>query len=276
MSRIAAVFERLRQEQRTGLIPYVTAGDPRADMTIPVLHALVEAGADILELGIPFSDPMADGPVIQKACDRALANGVDLGRVLAMVSEFRNTDQTTPIVLMGYMNPIERFGVEAFARRAHDAGVDGALIVDCPPEEAGPLRTRLAASAMDEIFLVAPTTTPSRCDLIAAQASGFVYYVSLKGVTGAGLADHSALAAPVAELRQHTQLPVAVGFGIKDAAGACTVAETADAVVIGSALVECLSAVTSPQEAQQRARDFLGPIRRALDDGTSSNCAVAG
>ena len=275
MSRIAAVFQQLARDGRKGLIPYITAGDPQAAASVPVMHALADSGADIIELGIPFSDPMADGPVIQKACERALAQGVDLKHVLAMVGEFRRDNQTTPVVLMGYMNPIERYGAAQFAAAAQAAGVDGVLIVDLPPEEAGELRAALAASALDEIFLVAPTTTPQRCATIAAQAAGFIYFVALKGVTGAGHADYGGLAAPVAEIRRHSTLPVAVGFGIKDAASACEVARVADAVVIGSALVEALQGCGDNTAAAACARDFLSPLRAALDQAGADNRAAS-
>ncbi|GAB4192872.1 MAG: tryptophan synthase subunit alpha [Wenzhouxiangellaceae bacterium] len=274
MSRIEQTFERLAASGRTGLIPYITAGDPLPQISVPVMHALADAGADIIELGIPFSDPMADGPVIQRACERALRNGVDLSQVLAMVREFRQRDSETPVVLMGYMNPLERYGADRFVAAAHEAGVDGVLIVDLPPEEARGLRTPLTASAMNEIFLVAPTTTPQRCELIASQASGFIYYVALKGVTGAAHADYSDLAAPIAELRRHSDLPVAVGFGIRDAAGASQVAAVADAVVIGSALVEQLSECTDAASASAAAREFLAPLRQALDQTNQAEQVV--
>lgn len=270
MSRIAEVFAQLRAAGRTALIPYITAGDPSPAVIVPVMHALAEAGADIIELGIPFSDPMADGPVIQKACERALAQGTDLHQVLAMVREFRQRNQHTPVVLMGYMNPIERYGAEHFASAAHTAGVDAALIVDLPPEEAGGLRQSLAQSSLDEIFLVAPTTTPQRCQLIAAQASGFIYYVALKGVTGAGHADYQGLAAPLAEIRRHSDLPIAVGFGIRDGDSATQVAAAADGVVIGSALVEVLKDCADESAAVAAATAFLKPLRQALDQQSAA------
>lgn len=276
MSRIQSVFEQLHQAGRTALIPYITAGDPHPKLTLPAMRALATQGADIIELGIPFSDPMADGPVIQKACERALTHHVDLKQVLSMVRDFRIDNQHTPVVLMGYMNPIERYGAEAFAHDAHAAGVDAVLIVDLPPEEAGPLRHALAASAMDEIFLVAPTTTDARCAKIAAQASGFVYYVALKGVTGAGHADYSGLAEPIAQIRRHTQLPVGVGFGIRDAAGACQVAQVADAVVIGSALVEQLSICQDAAQVDTQVKTFMAPIRTALDAQSAAHKQAAG
>jgi len=276
MSRIPAVFDALKQSGRTALIPYVTAGDPGVEATVPVLLAMAAQGADILELGIPFSDPMADGPVIQKACERALERGVDLSQVLAMVHEFRNQNQDTPIVLMGYMNPIERYGAQRLAKDAQAAGVDALLIVDLPPEEAGVLRQELAAAELDEIFLVAPTTTDARCAVIAEKASGFIYYVALKGVTGAGHADYSGLAEPINQLRRHTDLPIGVGFGIRDAASACEVAAVADAVVIGTSLVDQLSQAADTANAVDIAAQFIAPIRAALDEQSQPKSAASG
>jgi len=231
------------------------------------MHALVSAGADLVEMGVPFSDPMADGPVIQEASERAIARGVSLHTVLETVREFRKHDVDTPVVLMGYMNPVERYGQEAFARDAGDAGVDGVLMVDCPPEEMGDMAPTLRSEGVYPIYLVAPTTTPGRMDIIAENAQGYLYYVSFKGITGANKLDQGHIAAPLEEIRRHTRLPIAVGFGIKDPQAAATVARFADAVVIGSALVHVLAGSASAAEAGQRARDFLAPVRKAMDNG---------
>jgi len=238
MSRITGCLDKLKAEGRQALIPYVTAGDPAPAITVPLMHAMVNAGADILELGVPFSDPMADGPVIQRASERALAHGTSLRDVLAMVAEFRRTDAKTPVVLMGYLNPVEIMGYEAFAIAAAAAGVDGVLTVDLPPEEAAELLAALKPRALDPIFLLAPTTDDARIEKICATASGYVYYVALKGVTGAGGLDVAAVADKLGQIRRHTRLPVGVGFGIKDADTAALVARVADAVVVGSALVK--------------------------------------
>lgn len=269
MNRIDRRFRDLRDGERKGLIPYLTAGAPDPAWTAPVMHALVDAGADIIELGMPFSDPMADGPVIQKACETALKNGTGLERVLSIVGEFRERDTETPLVLMGYLNPIERFGTEAFIRRAADAGVDGLLLVDLPPEEGGAIGAFLADAGMDLIRLVAPTTPDSRMQRICETASGFVYYVSLKGVTGAANLDMTTVTANLERLRARTDLPLAVGFGVKDAAGAAAVATVADAVVIGSALVSRLAAADDLDAARDDAIAFLKPLRRALDEPAS-------
>ncbi len=263
MSRIAECFNKCSSIGRTALIPYITAGDGGAEATLTVMQTLVESGADIIELGMPFSDPMADGPVIQKACERALASGMTLTGVLGLVRRFRMDDQITPIVLMGYMNPIERYGLKLFSQDAASAGVDGVLLVDCPPEEAATVHAHLSECSIDQIFLVAPTSTEQRRQQICAISSGFVYYVSLKGVTGAACLQQASLAEPIAEIKQHTKLPIAVGFGIKSPSDAVAVAEHADAVVIGSALVENLA---QADDVAQLARDFLQPIRQALDN----------
>ncbi len=273
MSRIADCFAGCSSRQRTALIPYITAGDGGAQKTLSAMLALVESGADIIELGMPFSDPMADGPVIQKACERALEAGMTLAGVLELVKQFRAVDQVTPIVLMGYLNPLERYGHAAFAKDAAVAGVDGVLLVDCPPEEASGIREDLQRQQIDQIFLVAPTSTEERQQRICRQASGFVYYVSLKGVTGSSSLDESALAGPVAALRQHTDLPIAVGFGIKSAEDALTVAGHADAVVIGSALVSCLA---QADDTQQAVHEFIKPIRLALDGRQADAPAATG
>ncbi|MDZ7752713.1 MAG: tryptophan synthase subunit alpha [Gammaproteobacteria bacterium] len=240
MSRIAARFAALGR--RKALVTFITAGDPAPGITVGLMHGLVKAGADIIELGVPFSDPMADGPVIQRASERALAHGVGLVEIFAMVQEFRRADADTPVVLMGYLNPMEAMGYEAFAAAAAAAGCDGVLTVDVPPEESAELVGALEAHGLDPIFLVAPTTSPRRMGAIAGQARGFVYYVSLKGVTGSAALDVDSVARKVAEIREHTTLPVGVGFGIRDARSAARVAEVADAVVVGSAIIGCLEA----------------------------------
>jgi tryptophan synthase alpha chain len=237
MGRIQEVFTRLRAAGRTGLVPYITAGDPHPRHTVGLMHALVEGGADVIELGVPFSDPMADGPVIQLACERALAHGTSLTRVLGLVAQFRRRDATTPVVLMGYLNPIETMGVAGFARRARAAGVDGVLVVDLAVEEAPDFAPVLRAEGLACIFLLAPTSSPERIKAIAGEGSGYLYYVSLKGVTGARSLDVKDVARHLAEIRRHTQLPVAVGFGVRDAKTAAQVGKVADAVVVGSALV---------------------------------------
>ena len=264
MSRIDAVFERQRAAGRTVLIPYVTAGDPSLAATAGIVDALVEAGADIVELGVPFSDPMADGPVIQRASERALAQGVGLGDVLDLVAAFRRRNTTTPIVLMGYANPVEAMGVAAFVERAGVAGVDGVLVVDYPPEEAAEFAALLRAHDVAPIFLIAPTTPEARIERIAALARGYVYYVSLKGVTGAGHLDTRDVARKLDEIRRHVALPVGVGFGIRDAESARAIAAHADAVVIGSRIITEIEH-GAPAEAALRAGAFLAGIRRALD-----------
>ncbi|UXH80241.1 tryptophan synthase subunit alpha [Roseateles amylovorans] len=264
MSRIQTTFDRLRAAGRKALIPYVTAGDPYADVTVELMLAMAEAGADVIELGVPFSDPMADGPVIQRASERALAKGITLRDVLAIVREFRTRDAETPIVLMGYANPIERFGPEAFVLEAKAAGVDGVLVVDYPPEECVAFAAALKAQAMDPIFLLAPTSTDERVALIGRMASGYVYYVSLKGVTGAGHLDTSAVADAMPRLRAHISVPLGVGFGIRDGKTAAAVARVSDAVVIGSALVQLIESQTRDNVAIQAAA-FIRDIRAALD-----------
>ena len=237
MSRIQSVFSALKANNKKALIPYITAGDPHPKHTVALLHALVKNGADMIELGIPFSDPMADGPVIQRASERALVHKVGLRTVLALVKEFRVNDTKTPIILMGYANPIEAMGVEKFTAAAKDAGVDGVLTVDYPPEECHEFIAALKVNGMDSIFLLSPTTEPARVDLIVHQATGFLYYVSLKGVTGAANMDIEEVKSKVKAIRQKTSLPIGVGFGVKDAATAKLVAEFADAIVVGSRMV---------------------------------------
>jgi len=271
MTRIAATFGKLKAEGRKALIPYVTAGFPYADITPALMHGMVAAGADVIELGVPFSDPMADGPVIQKAGEAALALGVGLAQVLAMVAEFRRQDDATPVVLMGYANPVERYdqkhangGSGAFVRDAAKAGVDGVLIVDYPPEECEDFAAALRAHGMDLIFLLAPTSTDERMAQVARIASGYVYYVSLKGVTGAGHLDTEAVAAMLPRIRRHVKVPVGVGFGIRDAASARAVGATADAVVIGTKIIQLIEG--QPREAVVPAvGDFLAGVRAGLD-----------
>ena len=272
MSRIASTFSRLKSEGRKALIPYVTAGFPFADVTPELMHAMVAGGADVIELGVPFSDPSADGPVIQKAGEKALGFGVGLVQVLDMVRAFRTTDSTTPVVLMGYANPVERYDIKhgagqaesAFIRDAAAAGVDGMLIVDYPPEECALFAARLKAHNMDLIFLLAPTSTDARMAQVAEVASGYVYYVSLKGVTGAGTLDVDAVAAMLPRIRQHVSVPVGVGFGIRDAATAKAIGQVADAVVIGSKIIQLIENQPRDQVAAV-AQDFLKEIRTALD-----------
>ncbi len=266
MSRIGPLFVDLRAQGRKALIPFITAGDPHPSVTVPLLHTLVEAGADILELGVPFSDPMADGPVIQRASERALAHHVSLHQVLDMVRAFREHDATTPVVLMGYLNPIEIMGYQAFAEQAAAAGVDGVLTVDLPPEEAHELLQELRRNGLDPIYLIAPTSKRGRIERITAAASGFVYYVSLKGVTGAATLDVAAVQAKLAEIRAVTDLPLGVGFGIKDAETAARLAAVADAVVVGSALVSRVEAnAAEPGRIMAEARALIGSLRKALD-----------
>jgi tryptophan synthase alpha chain len=266
MSRIAARFEALRRDGRKALIPYVTAGDPQPSVTVPLMHALVEAGADVLELGVPFSDPMADGPVIQAACERALKHHVSLHQVLDLVRSFRERDEETPVVLMGYLNPVEVMGYEAFAVAAQEAGVDGVLTVDLPPEESDELVTALKQRALDPIFLLAPTSDAARIKRISEHASGFVYYVSFKGVTGANRLDVDAVAAKLEEIRRYTDLPLGVGFGIRDPDSAARVAGVADAVVVGSALVSRIpELLNEPEEIPAQLSQVVGAMRAAMD-----------
>ncbi len=266
MSRIAATFERLREKDRRALVPFVTAGDPEPSITVPLMHALVDAGANIVELGVPFSDPMADGPVIQRASERALAKGMTLKRVLSMVAEFRQRDGETPVVLMGYLNPFEVAGYERFARDAAQAGVDGVLTVDLPPEEADDFRAALRAQGIDLIFLLAPTSDDARIERICAQASGFVYYVSLKGVTGAGHLDLADVESRVKRIKALTNLPVGVGFGIRDGEAAARVASVSDAVVVGSALITRMEeSMEAPSRIPEETAALLASMRTAMD-----------
>ena len=274
-NRIDQRFAALAEQGRSALVPYVTAGHPHPDHSVAIMHAAVAAGADLLELGMPFSDVMADGPVIQNACARALQHGTTLHDVLAMVAKFRETDNDTPVILMGYTNPIERMGMAEFAKSAAESGVDAALVVDCPADEAAELQAAMAAHQMHQIFLVAPTTTASRLDRAARLAGGFIYYVSLTGVTGAATLDVSALAPKLADLRRAIDLPVAVGFGIREPAQAAAVAAVAEAVVIGSALVERLDACQDCDQSVAVVQDFLGAVRAAMDAVSSETPASA-
>lgn len=275
MSRIASRFAELRAANRAALIPYITAGDPHPDQTVGLMHHLVAQGADLLELGVPFSDPMADGPVIQRATERALAHHVSMHDVLAMVRAFRQTDTSTPVILMGYLNPIEVLGYEAFARAAAEAGVDGVLTVDMPPEETAGYNEALQAAGLDRIFLVSPTTPARRVKAIAQKGSGFVYYVSLKGVTGAKTLDVADVAHHLAALRTQIELPLGVGFGIRDAVSAGQVARIADAVVVGSALVHLIEQQQNdPQAMRQAVGALVAEMRAAMNQARSGGvCA---
>jgi tryptophan synthase alpha chain len=264
MTRIAATFAALQAAGRKALIPYITAGDPHPQSTVAVMHAMAQAGADVIELGVPFSDPMADGPVIQKAGERALAKGIGMPQVLDFVRVFRLKNNTTPVVLMGYANPIERYGVDQFVTNAQEAGVDGVLVVDYPPEECETFAAALRTHGMDPIFLLAPTSSDARMAHVGRIASGYVYYVSLKGVTGSGNLDVAAVATMVPRIQSFVKLPVGVGFGIRDAATARAVAQVSDAVVIGSALVQLLEPCT-PEAVAAQAAAFIAEIRQALD-----------
>ena len=266
MSRIKGCFERLKSEGRKALIPYITAGDPDQAVTLPMMHRLVESGADIIELGIPFSDPMADGPVIQRAAERALEKGTSLHNVLEMVKRFRETDRETPVVLMGYLNPFEVMGYATFAREAADAGVDGVLTVDLPPEEGSEMHDVLLANNIDPIFLLAPTSTVERIRKICNASSGYVYYVSLKGITGAGHLDLDSVASKLGEIRKQTDLPVGVGFGIKDAEMAARMAKISDAVIVGSALVSRIEEHRDqPTEINRVLGQLIREMRQAID-----------
>ena len=260
MSRIQTVFQALNG--RKALIPYVTAGDPDPDTTLALMHGMAAAGADIIELGVPFSDPMADGPTIQRAAERALAQGVSLNDVLAIVRRFRETNQNTPVVLMGYLNPVHKMGYETFARAAAEAGVDGVLTVDSPVETIEPLQQALQAAGLDCIFLVAPTTGEERIAQIAQRAGGFVYYVSLKGVTGSAELDTAAVSEKLAVLRRHIRIPIGVGFGISDAASAAKIAAVADAVIVGSRIVREIEA--NPGREAEAVAALVGELKAAV------------
>jgi len=265
MSRIKSTLAALAEKNRKGLIPFITAGDPGPGWRVPLLHALVAGGADIIELGVPFSGPMADGPVIQRASERALANGVGLRQVLQFVTEFRATDQGTPVVLMGYANPIEHMGGLPFIRAAQQAGVDGVLVVDYPPEECEEFAATMKEHGLDTIFLLAPTSTAARIEEVGKIASGYVYYVSLKGVTGSGQLDLKAVANKIPEIKRHVQVPIGVGFGIRDAATAKAIASVSDAVVIGSRIIQELEN-TPREQAVAAVQQFIAGIRQALDE----------
>lgn len=265
MSRIETTFAQLAAQNKKALITYITAGDPAPELTVPLLHAMANEGVNVLELGVPFSDPMAEGPVIQRACERALTYHVSLQDVLGYVKEFRKTNNTTPIVLMGYANPVERFGVDAFVAAAKDAGVDGTIIVDYPPEECIEFTQKMRQANMDPIFLLAPTSTDERIRQVAEVSSGFTYYVSLKGVTGAANIDVKDVSAHVDRIKKHSKLPVAVGFGIRDGETAKAVAAVADGVVIGSRIIAEMEKVPKEQ-AISTVQRFVQGIRLALDD----------
>ncbi len=264
MSRIQGRFEALARAKRKALIPYITAGDPHPSLTVPLMRGLVEAGADIIELGVPFSDPMADGPVVQRAGERALKHGVGLADVLKFVGEFRKTDPTTPIVLMGYANPVEAMGVEKFVGAAKSAGVDGVIVVDYPPEECEQFAAQAKKAGIDPIFLLAPTSTYKRIEQVGRVGSGYLYYVSLRGITGASNIDLGDVAAKIPKIRAATRLPIGVGFGIRDAESAKRIAQSADAVVIGSRIIQEIEAGNA-DGAVARVKAFLKPIRQALD-----------
>ncbi|HRO36582.1 tryptophan synthase subunit alpha [Thauera sp.] len=263
MSRIQTVFQRLQADGRKALIPFVTAGFPAPELTLPLMNALVEGGADIVELGVPFSDPMADGPTIQRASERALAQGMSLRKVLETVRAFRATNANTPVVLMGYANPIEAMGQERFVAAAHEAGVDGVLVVDYPPEECVSFAATAKAGGLDPIFLLAPTSGEQRFADVARAGSGYIYYVSLKGVTGSAKLDVDEVARRIPEIRAAVGMPVGVGFGIRDADSAQRIGAVADAVVIGSRIIEEIE--NNPGEEVARVRDFMRSIRVALD-----------
>jgi tryptophan synthase alpha chain len=265
MSKIQATFERLQAQRRRALIPFITAGDPDPALTVPLMHTLVEAGADIIELGVPFSDPMADGPTVQRASERALKKGVSLRRVLEMVANFRVDDNETPVVLMGYANPIEAMGVDAFAAAAFAAGVDGVLVVDYPPEESADFSKAMHANALHPIFLLAPTSTDERIAMVSHRGSGYVYYVSLKGVTGSAQLDVDAVSRRVPHIRAAVGVPVGVGFGIRDAPTAAAIARIADAVVVGSRIIEEIE--KSPtSEVCANARRLVAEMRKSIDE----------
>ncbi len=264
MSRITPVFDALKRSGRQALIPYVTAGDPQPSVTVPLMHAMVTAGADVIELGVPFSDPMADGPVIQRAGERALKYGVGLVQVLAMVADFRKTDAKTPVVLMGYANPVEAMGAERFADAAAQAGVDGVIVVDYPPEESTDFAKLVRDRDIDLIFLLAPTSTAARVSHVARLASGYIYYVSLKGITGAGHLDLDDVAANIKRIRSQTELPVGVGFGIRDGATARAICGFADAAIIGTRIIQEVEAGDAAG-APARVAAFLKGVRAAMD-----------
>ncbi len=266
MSRISACFQQLDEANKVALIPFVTAGDPSRDITVPLMHQMVEAGANMIELGVPFSDPMADGPTIQRASERALQNNISIHDVLAMVQEFRQQDSTTPVILMGYLNPIEVMGYQEFADAAATAGVDGVLTVDMPPEEAQGLLDALKPHEIDPILLLAPTSTEDRIKSVSEVANGFIYYVSMKGITGGSNIVLSEVSAKVAEIRRSTRLPIGIGFGIKDPESAQTMAQVGDAVIVGSVLVNIIeSLIDTPDKIGDEITRLLGSMRQAMD-----------
>ena len=266
MSRITVCFKNLQEKKRKGLIPFIVAGDPKPGYTLPLMNALVDGGADLIELGVPFSDPMADGPVIQRGSERALAHGTALHNVITMVAAFRKANQQTPVILMGYLNPVEIMGYEDFAKSAAEAGVDGVLIVDMPPEEAGELKEILAKNQLDMIFLIAPTTSVERQKYISETASGFLYYVSLKGVTGSNRLDTNSVENSVRAIKQQSKLPVGVGFGIRDAESAAKVAKVSDAVVVGSPIVELVGEmVDDSPDSLNKISEYLSAMRDAIN-----------
>lgn len=266
MGRIKDCFENLKAGNKKALIPFITAGDPSPDITLPLLNTLVENGADIIELGVPFSDPMADGPVIQRSTERALKHKIGLHNVLDMVREFRKTDQKTPLILMGYLNPVEIMGYDRFANEANEAGVDGVLLVDMPPEESDALQAELKKYGIDQVFLLSPTTSDKRLDVVCAKASGFLYYVSLKGVTGSNQLSISDVSEKIGHIRRKTELPIGVGFGIKDAESAKSVSAFSDAVIVGSSLVSLIADLTDKKdEMLVEAGKFISGLRTALN-----------
>ncbi len=266
MSRIATCFDKLTSNHTRALIPFITAGDPSPDTTLPLLHALVEGGADIIELGVPFSDPMADGPVIQRSSERALKFGIGLRNVMDIVAEFRKKNNTTPIILMGYLNPVEIMGYAEFAKHADECGVDGVLLVDLPPEESDELQQQLKKYQLDQVFLLSPTTSDERLVHICSKASGFLYYVSLKGVTGSNQLDVNSVSEKISHIRASTKLPIGVGFGIKDAATAKLIAGFSDAIIIGSALVDRIAQIGGQQDKLvTMVTDYLAEMRTAID-----------
>lgn len=273
MTRLTSCFERLKTEGRKAVIPYIVAGDPSRAGTVPLMHRLVDAGADVVELGVPFSDPMSEGPVIQKGHERALDNGISLRDVLGMVTEFRQHNRSTPVVVMGYANPVERMGYGSFATACAEAGVDGLITVDLPPEEVDSLKGELELVGLDNIFLISPTTPEQRIKTIVQSASGFIYYVAVKGVTGAGHLDTADVASYTTKIQEATTLPVCVGFGIKDAASAGAVAGVADGVVVGSALIDTMAQTIaggdSEEQATEKAIDLLKSIRNGVDNVTT-------
>ncbi len=275
MTRLSTCFDALRADNRKAVIPYIVAGDPSREGTVTLMHRLVDAGADIVELGVPFSDPMSEGPVIQKGHERALANGISLRDVLAMVTEFREQNAVTPVVVMGYANPVERMGYASFADACAQAGVDGLITVDLPPEEVKTLRAELTRVSIDNIFLISPTTPEARIKTIVESASGFIYYVAVKGVTGAGHLDIADVSSYMSKIKAQTALPICVGFGIKDAASASAVASVADGVVVGSALIDTMAQAMAGGDSEQTAADraiaLLADIRQGVDHVSRGN-----